>query len=95
VSRFVTVPANVDASGRLQPVELPEFTLSRGRRVTGTISSIPRWLATPEPMPAPFASVKFFRLVTFDGTPSSLLLAETVADAAGNYSVMLPTASAP
>jgi hypothetical protein len=95
VSRFVTVPANADASGKLQPVELPEFTLSRGRRVTGMISSIPRWLATPEPVPAPFASVKFFRLVTFDGKPSSLLLAETVADAAGNYSVMLPTASAP
>jgi hypothetical protein len=96
VSRFVTIPANVDASGNLQPVELPEFTLSRGRRVTGTISSIPRWLGTPEPTPAPYASLKFFRVVMFEGKPSSLLLAETVADAAGNYSVTLPTAqSAP
>ena len=95
VSRLITVAANVDAGGMLQPVELPDFTLSRGRRVTGTISSIPRWLGVTEPMPAPNASVKFFRLVTFDGKPSSLLLAETVADSAGHYSVVLPTASAP
>lgn len=92
VSRFATVTATPDGAGKLQPIALPDFTLSNGRRVTGTISSIPRRLAAQTPVPAPYASVKFFRVVTLDGKQSSVLLAETVADDAGNYSVLLPAA---
>jgi hypothetical protein len=92
VSRFATVPAVPNATGQLEPVLLPDFTLSRGRRVTGMVSSIPRRLSTEPPAPAPNASVKFFRVVSVEGRQSSVLLAETLADENGNYSVILPTA---
>jgi hypothetical protein len=42
--------------------------------------------------PAPFTSLRFFRLINdLDGRPSSVLLAETVSDARGTYSVSLPS----
>ncbi len=92
VSRLVTIRAELDASAeRLQAVSLPPFSLSRGRTVTGSISAVPRRLVQPETAPAPYASVKFFRVVTFGGKRSSLLLAETTADVSGRYSVVLPT----
>ncbi len=92
VSRLVTVRAELDAAAEhLQTVDLPAFTLSRGRTVTGSISAVPRRLVQPEIAPAPYASVKFFRVVTHGGKKSALLLAETTADVSGHYQVVLPT----
>jgi len=91
VSRFATVSAVLEPTDQLQPLLLPDFRLSRGRSVTGTVSSIPQRLSTLAPVPAPYASVKFFRVVNLDGRLSSMLLAETVADESGQYSVVLPT----
>jgi hypothetical protein len=93
VSRFTTVQAP-GSTGQLEPLALPDFKLSQGRRVTGTVRSIPRRFSTGGPVPAPFASVKFFRVVNDkDGKPSSSIpLAETLADANGQYSIVFPTA---
>ena len=92
VSRFATVAAVPDSTGQLAPLSLRDFRLSRGRRITGAITAIPTRLGDQTPVPAAYASVKFFRVVSMDGAPSSILLAETVADANGQYSVVLPAA---
>jgi hypothetical protein len=92
VSRFATVEAVSDSTGQLEPLSLRDFRLSRGRRITGAITAIPTRLGDQTPVPAAYASVKFFRVVSMDGAQSSILLAETVADANGQYSVVLPTA---
>jgi hypothetical protein len=86
VSRFVTIKRSADPE-----VALPTFTLSKGRRVTGQISaSRQRLISIPEP--APYATVRFFRVISDQGPrPFSLLLAEGVADETGSYSVILPS----
>jgi hypothetical protein len=92
VSRFATV-SEPGSTGQPEPLSLPDFKLSQGRHLTGTVTSIPRRSSTGGPVPAPYASVKFFRVVNEDGKPSSsILLAETLADANGQYSVVFPTA---
>jgi len=90
VSRFVTVTAEPDLSGNFRALQLSDFTLSKGRRVTGNVFAF----ADPEASQAtlaPSASVRLFRLVQFDGKQSSVLLAETVSDGRGMYSLTLPT----
>lgn len=92
VSRFVKVEPIVGSTGDgFEPITLPNFALSRGRTVTGTVSSIPRRLSQTDPVLTPYALVKFFRVVTFDQQRSSILLAEGVADETGKYKVVLPT----
>lgn len=93
VSRFVRVdpPVGYTGEGRA-PLELPTFSLSLGRTITGTIFAIPRPQGTRDSLaPAPNATFKFFRVVTFEGKRSSLLLAEGAANADGTYKVILPT----
>lgn len=92
VSRFVRVdpPAGYSGEG-YAPISLPQFVLSRGRTVSGTVKSIPSRLATEGAVPAPYASLKFFRVVSFGGKPSSILLAEGIADQNGHYKIVLPT----
>ena len=77
-SRFLTLH---DQEVRF--LELPPLGLSNGRRVSGTLRA--------EGQATPHAAVRFFRVVTVEGRPSSVVLAETVADSAGNYEVVLPT----
>ncbi len=94
-SRIVTVRPDPYGSGDgLMTQELPPFFLSRGRRITGRISSIPDRLGQSPALPAPYATVKFFRVGLVEGRPASFLLAEGVADATGTYSVLLPTREA-
>ena len=67
---------------------LPEVELSNGRTLTGIV-------AAPDPVsgkiqPSPFASVLYFRLGTFDSKGVAYLLAQTLSDANGRYSVVLP-----
>jgi hypothetical protein len=91
-SRFVTVEAQSgNAPGAATPQLLPDFALSRGRRVIGRITSIPDRTGHVPIAPAPYATVKFFRVTQLDGKPAAFLLAEGVADASGTYSVLLPT----
>lgn len=76
-SRFLTLH---DQEERF--LELPPLGLSNGRRVTGTVSA--------DGQRTPNAAVRFFRVVKVEGRPSSVVLAETVADSAGRYEVILP-----
>lgn len=90
VSRFVTVTAEPDSSGNFRVLQLSDFTLSKGRRVSGNVYAF----ADPDAAQAtlaPSASVRLFRLVQFDGKQSSVLLAETVSDGRGTYNLTLPT----
>ncbi|MGA9525066.1 MAG: carboxypeptidase-like regulatory domain-containing protein [Myxococcaceae bacterium] len=94
-SRIVTLRPEVGSSGdSVMTQELPPFFLSRGRRITGKISSIPDRLGQSPASLAPYATVKFFRVGQVEGRPASFLLAEGVADATGTYSVLLPTKDA-
>jgi len=77
-SRFLTLHDQAERS-----LQLPPLGLSNGRRVTGTIRA-----GGPH---APNAAVRFYRVVKVEGRPSSVVLAETVADSAGRYEVVLPT----
>ena len=90
VSRFVTVTAEPDSSGNFRALQLSDFTLSKGRRVTGNVFAFADPDASQAAL-APSASVRFFRLVQFDGKQSSVLLGETVSDGRGMYSLTLPT----
>lgn len=81
VSRIVTV-----RPGEVQ--ELTTFTLSKGRRISGLVSITGQRVMQPA---APYASVRFFRVVNVEGKPSSLLLAQTLTDQNGTYSTSLPT----
>ena len=86
VSRIVTVRPGVD--GTSDTLELSSFTLSKGRSVTGQVSFTGERLARPS---APYASVRFFRVVDVEGKRSALLLAQTLTDQSGNYITLLPT----
>jgi hypothetical protein len=83
VSRFVTVLPAAN-------LELAPFTLSKGRRINGlvTIHQQEQENALPG---VPYASIRFFRVVNVEGKPTSVLLAQTVADSTGNYAATLPT----
>ncbi|HVG59827.1 MAG TPA: carboxypeptidase regulatory-like domain-containing protein [Hyalangium sp.] len=83
VSRFVTVlPAT--------NLELAPFTLSKGRRINGLVT-IHEQQVENAPPGIPYASIRFFRVVNVEGKPTSVLLAQTVADSTGNYAATLPT----
>ncbi len=86
VSRIVTVRPGEDTPGGVQ--ELSSFTLSKGRRVTGHVSFSGQRMMEPA---APYASIRFFRVVDVEGKPSALLLAQTLTDQDGSYSTTLPT----
>jgi hypothetical protein len=87
VSRFVTVPPGDGTPvGGVQ--QLTPFTLSKGRRVSGLVSISGQRMMQPA---APYASVRFFRVVNVEGRPWSLLLAQTLTDQNGTYSTSLPT----
>jgi hypothetical protein len=85
VSRIVTVRPGEDTPGGVQ--ELSPFTLSKGRRVSGHVSFGGQRLMEPS---APYAKIRFFRVVDVEGKPSALLLSETLTDQDGGYSTILP-----
>ncbi len=82
VSRFASVATD--------PVRLSDFTLSKGRRITGSVYAVAAPAGANASI-APFSALRFFRLITVEGKQSSVLLAETVSDGRGTYSVTLPT----
>jgi hypothetical protein len=83
VSRFVTVLAGAN-------LELATFALSNGRRISGRVT-IRESGGEPPSTGAPYASVRFFRVVNVEGKPTSVLLTQAVSDSAGNYLANLPT----
>lgn len=88
MTRYVTVQApQGDAAGPASTVDLGEFTLSKGRKVTGTL----RWGGgSGLTGAAGSAKLRFFRLTTIDGKAGATLLGEAVTDANGSYGVILP-----
>jgi hypothetical protein len=91
VSRFATVAADPDPSGGFRLVQLDDVALSNGRRITGSVFAVVN-LGDDHTQIAPSTSLRFFRLITdLDNRPSSVLLAETVSDGRGMYSVSLPS----
>jgi len=86
VSRIVTVRPMDGVSTSEGALELSSFTLSKGRSVTGQVS-----LNGSNPLPAaPYASIRFFRVVDVEGKPSALLLSQTLTDQNGGYSTTVP-----
>lgn len=86
VSRIVTVRPGGTSSGEAV-VELASFTLSKGRSVTGQVRFNG---SNPELSAAPYASIRFFRVVDVEGKPSALLLSQTLTDQNGAYSTTVP-----
>lgn len=90
-SRFAAVIADPDPSGGFRSVQLDDVALSKGRRITGNVFAVMNQ-GDDHTQIAPSTSLRFFRLITdLDNKPSSVLLAETVSDARGTYSVSLPS----
>ncbi len=89
-SRFARVTAELNPGGGFKPLQVSDFALSKGRRITGNVFAVMS-PGDDSPKIAPFTSLRFFRLsIDLNGKLSSSLLAETVSDARGTYSVNLP-----
>ena len=90
-SRFQAVPADPASSGGYRTVQVADVFLSKARKITGVVSAV----ASQEigiPSIAPLTRLRFFRVTTgVDGRLTSTLLAETVTDSTGKYSVYLPS----
>jgi hypothetical protein len=89
-SRLITVaPLTMSADGGLFSMQtITSISLPKGRRVTGTITST---FSNRGATPLTSATIRFFRVTRVDGKPISVLLATGVTDAAGSYTVILPT----
>lgn len=87
VSRYVTVAPQPGTAG-IAPQDLGAFSLSQGRSISGPVLSADPAAASPY---LPYASIRFFRVVSVNGRLTSQLLAQTVSDANGQYAVTLPT----
>ncbi|WP_157823930.1 carboxypeptidase-like regulatory domain-containing protein [Melittangium boletus] len=88
VSRIITIRPPEPGTTPHMPVELPSFTLSKGRRVTGQVILAGTKGAGA---PAPNASVRFFRVVDVEGKRTYLELADTLTKTDGSYTTTLPT----
>ncbi|MFP2933378.1 carboxypeptidase regulatory-like domain-containing protein, partial [Pyxidicoccus sp. 3LG] len=78
ISRVVTVLPGEDPTEQ----ELEPFSLQKGRTLTGTVTDGDRAL--------PYASIRFYRVVTLEGRPTTVLLAQTVSDHLGRYTALIP-----
>jgi hypothetical protein len=90
-SRGVVVPPPADgAGGGRPPLDLNTISLPNGRRLVGTVSATSNARAQTV---VPYAALRFFRVSRIEGKPASILIAQSVADGRGQYSVLLPTRS--
>jgi hypothetical protein len=96
ISRLISVVNDPpDILVPLRVLDLGLFTLSRGREVRGTVNAIITSMTGPGQtlVPADGAVLRIFRVGAFKpntNTPVSTLVAETVADENGLYSVIVP-----
>jgi hypothetical protein len=82
ITRVVTVlPGEDSVEQRLAAIRLQKGRTVRGRVTEGTAG---------EARGLPYASVRFFRVANVEGRPLSVLLAQTLTDHQGNYSVLMP-----
>jgi hypothetical protein len=87
VSRIIAVrPPRPGTSS--DPLELSAFPLSKGRHVTGQVLLAGERRARA---PAPYASIRIYRVQEVEGRPSALLLAQTITLPDGSWSTTLPT----
>ncbi len=90
-SRVVTVRAeggsSADAGLPSRTVDLKDFQLRKGRKVTGNVTAP----TANGPGAAVNATVRYFRVSAVGGITTSLLLGDALTDDLGNYSVMLPS----
>lgn len=88
-SRLVTVKTVIDDTGKKLPTQtLVPVQLSFGRTVSGNVTGTG---TTNVEQPVPFSRLRFFRVTTVEGRPSSILLGTSIADERGRYQVVLPT----
>ncbi len=85
MSQLVAVPAVPATSGAPATFQMDPTRLRKGITVRGSV----RYTSGAGAGAAAFATVRVYRLTS--GGASHLLLGETVTDATGNYSVVLPT----
>ncbi len=92
-SRMITVTAASPAdAGLFEGQTFAPITLPRGRRVTGTVSSV---MSGRGSTPLANAQVRFFRITRIEGKPSAVLLGTSITNNVGAYGVILPTREAP
>nr|WP_211194769.1 carboxypeptidase-like regulatory domain-containing protein [Pyxidicoccus fallax] len=78
VTRVITVLPGEDATVQ----RLATFNLQRGRTLSGRVTDGSEAL--------PYASIRFYRAVTLEGRPMSVLLSQTVSDHLGRYKALIP-----
>ena len=90
-TRLVTIKAGIDETTglKLPTHSLNPVELSFGRTVSGNVTG-----ATVD-QPVPYSQLRFFRVITVEGRPASILLGTSIADDRGKYQVVLPTVAAP
>jgi hypothetical protein len=89
-SRFIRVESKSTDDSHNLPLDLGEFKLSTGRVVTGRVLVKNSTNQGPEMISAGNARVRFYRVTSVEGEPSSLLVGETISDDQGMYSIVLP-----
>ncbi len=86
--RRIRVEPTVNADDSVPVIiELPDFQLSHGRTMSGTVSIVNGAVSQP----AANAALNFWRVATMEGKPTPVLLGEAVTDGLGGYTVVLPT----
>lgn len=84
VSRTVTVlPGEAPATQ-----ELATLPLQKGRTVSGRVMERAADAGTASGVP--YASIRFYRVVTLEGRPSTVLLSQAVSDQQGRYTALIP-----
>ncbi len=78
----------LDAGAQSRTVDTKETVLRKGRKVTGTVTA-PN-ANTGQMQTVENATVRYFRVSTVGGVPTSLLLGESLTDASGGYQIVLP-----
>ncbi|WP_241759293.1 carboxypeptidase-like regulatory domain-containing protein [Pyxidicoccus parkwayensis] len=84
VSRTVTVLPGDDVTEQV----LATFPLQKGRTVSGRVTELAADAGTRKG--AAYASIRFYRVVTVEGQPSSVLLSQAVSDQEGRYTALIP-----
>jgi len=82
VSRVVTVLPGENTAEQV----LATFPLQKGRTVSGRVTKGDAGTARG----LPYASIRFYRVVSLEGRPSSVLLSQAVSDQQGRYTALLP-----
>jgi len=88
VSRLIVVRPSASPTEPAETLELPAFSLNKASRVSGVVTFRGERF---KGVAAGRASIRFFRVVNVEGVPTSVLLAESLTDDAGNYAATLPT----